>query len=248
MKPPRWASIRAASAFTCALAWAAPALAGPPFLSDDPDTTPYRHYEILAFASGVGAHGSVDGDSGIDFNYGGGPNLQLTATVPISFEDPSHGPSNSGLGTIELAAKYRFLHQEGGWSAAIFPRVFVPAGPGSGDGHLSLLIPVWAGRSGEGWSVFGGGGCAFNHGGEAQDYCLTGLGATHDFGDKLHLGAEVFRQGADTRGGYASTTLGLGGTFDINDNLHLLAWLGRGVENPEQTGRGAAYASVLFTF
>ena len=248
MRLPIWALIGAAAVPGGALIGAAPAYAGPPFLSDDPDTTPNHQYEILLFGIGARTHGNLEGDTGIDFNYGGGPNLQLTATVPISFEDPRAGASSAGLGTIELAVKYRFLHQEGGWSAAVFPRAFIPAGPGSSGQRVSLLLPVWVGRSGKDWSVFGGGGCALDSGGGAQNYCLTGLGAIHDVGDKLHLGGEVFRQGADTRGGFASTTLGLGGIYDFNDTLHVLGWLGRGVENPQQTGRGAGYASILFTF
>jgi len=228
---------------------ATPALAGPPFLSDDPDPTPYQHYEILIFGSGARTSGDLAGDAGLDFNYGGGANLQLTATVPASFERPRAGLSSTHLGDIELAAKYRFLDQgDDGWSAAIFPHLNVPAGPGSGDRTVSLLIPVWVGRHADDWSFFGGGGCAINNGEGARNYCLTGWGATRDIADNLHLGAEIFHQGADTVGGYALTVLGIGGTFDINDNVHLLGWWGRGVEHPDQTGRDAGYASILFTF
>jgi hypothetical protein len=144
--------------------WASPALAGPPYLTDDPDPTPDKTYEILFFAAGARNHGDLEGDAGLDFNYGGGPNLQLTATIPISFSNPRVGPSSQNIGDIELAAKYRFLNQEDGapFSVAIFPRVIVPAGPGAGDRNTQLLLPVWIGSEGEGWNVFGGGGCALN--------------------------------------------------------------------------------------
>ena len=46
--------------------------------------------------------------------------------VPVAYENPVGSDSASGLGNIELAAKYRFLHQDQiGWDVAIFPRYFV---------------------------------------------------------------------------------------------------------------------------
>ena len=53
MRLPIWALIGAAAVPGGALIGAAPAYAGPPFLSDDPDTTPNHQYEILLFGSGA---------------------------------------------------------------------------------------------------------------------------------------------------------------------------------------------------
>src|SRR5579871_1129684 len=53
--------------------------AGPPYVSDDPEPTDHGHYEIYFFAQGSGAQAGREGETGIDFNYGGGDNLQLTA-------------------------------------------------------------------------------------------------------------------------------------------------------------------------
>jgi hypothetical protein len=67
----------------------------------------------------------------------------------------------AGLGNVELAAKYRFLHQDTvGWDVAVFPRVFLPSGSGIvGDNRASLLLPVWVQRDWtSAWSTFGGGG------------------------------------------------------------------------------------------
>jgi hypothetical protein len=57
-----------------AVAWA-----GPPFVTDDPEPTDFKHYEVYLFAQGTNARDGTSGASGIDFNYGAGPNLQLTA-------------------------------------------------------------------------------------------------------------------------------------------------------------------------
>jgi len=139
-----------------------PALAGPPYVSDDREPTDYKHFEIYTFNNGTATRSDVGGAAGIDFNYGAAPDLQLTATLPIGFDSPATGKTGFGLGNIELAAKYRFLHQDSfGLDVSVFPRVFLPSGPtNNGDNTTSLLLPVWVQKDWSGgWSAFGGGGC-----------------------------------------------------------------------------------------
>lgn len=227
---------------------ASAAWAGPPFLSDDPAPTDYRHFEIYGFATG-GLSGDPDGAVGIDFNYGATPDLQLTATMPLAYTRPTGGPVEHGVTNIELAAKVRLLHQETfGLDVAVFPRVFLPSASRLGEDHAGLLVPVWVGRSGENWSTFGGGGCAINRGGESMNYCIAGWAVTRRVHPSLQLGAEVFHQTADIRGGRNSSTLGIGGIYDVNENLHLLGYVGAGLQNTAETGRGVWYVSALFTF
>ncbi|HEX4194636.1 MAG TPA: hypothetical protein VHY80_16120, partial [Stellaceae bacterium] len=67
---------------------ARPAEAGPPFVSDDPEPTDYQHYEIYLFTNGSNAADGTTGESGVDFNYGALPDLQLTAVVPMAYSLP----------------------------------------------------------------------------------------------------------------------------------------------------------------
>lgn len=226
------------------------ALAGPPFVTDDPAPTDYGHYEIYAFAQGSEARDGRGSAFGIDFNYGGLPDLQLTAVLPLEIDSPLGGPTVAGLGNIELAAKYRVLHQEDiGWDVAVFPRIFLPSGSAEvGEKHFSLLLPIWAGRSWGDWSTFGGGGCVINRSGESQDYCLMGWALTRRVFPNLLLGAEVVHQGADSKGGRTSTGVGGGLIYDLNDTVHLLAYAGPGLQNAAETTRFNWYSSVLFTF
>ena len=71
------------------LALTSPAWAGPPYLSDDPEPTDYQHFEIYAFGLGTSGIGGTEGETGIDFNYGGAPDLQLTAVIPMAFRSLS---------------------------------------------------------------------------------------------------------------------------------------------------------------
>lgn len=94
---------------TVLAALARPAIAGPPFVSDDPEPPPYHQFEIYTLNNGTNKRDGTDGETGVDFNYGAAPDLQLTATLPACFSQSAGGRTNFGLSNIELAAKYRFL-------------------------------------------------------------------------------------------------------------------------------------------
>lgn len=232
------------------LALAAPTLAGPPYLSDDPEPTDYQHFEIYAFGNGTATRDGTGGEAGIDFNYGGAPNLQLTAVLPTAYNFPAFGSGVGGLGNIELAAKYKFLTQDSvGIDAAFFPRVFLPSGSSNvGEQHASLLLPIWLEKDWGPWSAFGGGGCELNNVGESQDFCEMGVVVARQVAQNLQLGLELFHQTPDTRGGDATTSVGAGLKYDVNDNYHLLGYVGRGIQNADATDRLNWYASILFTF
>jgi len=229
---------------------ASPAYAGPPYVTDDPAPTEYGHTETYLFTGGATAHDGWGGAAGIDFNYGAAPDLQLTAMLPLAWDHPNAGPGANGLGNIELAAKYRFLHQEdAGIDVAFFPRAFLPAGSAAtGDRNTSLLLPLWIGRSGKTWSSFGGGGCVIHRGGAARDYCQLGWALTAQVTPAVQVGAEFYHQTADTRGGDASTGLGLGITIDVTEHLHVMASAGPGLQHRATTDQAAWYAALLLTY
>ncbi len=245
-RPMRW---RCAASLVAPVL-AAPALAGPPYVTDDPAPTDDGHYEIYAFATGTSTADGSGGAAGIDFNYGAAPGLQLTVAVPVAWEHPDEGGNSTGLGNVEIAAKYRFLHGgESGWDVAFFPRLFLPASSEKvGDTHASLLLPFWLGKEWGDWSAFGGGGCAINPGGDSQDFCLAGWAVTRQVLPGLQLGAEIYHETADTGDGEDSTGVGGGVVYDLNEHYHLLAWAGPGIQNADETNRLSWYASVLFTF
>lgn len=241
--------LRSAAVVSIAIAWAPPAYAGPPFMTDDPTPTAPGHYEIYLFGNATTTSGGVSGEAGIDFNSGAARDLQITAVVPMNYERFNGGKIDTGIGNIEIAAKFRFLHQEtAGWNVAVFPRLTLPAASRLGDDHASLLIPVWVGRDWENWSTFGGGGCAINRGGNSQDYCIAGWAITHRIAPRLQLGAEIFHAAPDTKDGSASTILGFGTVYDVNEQVSLLGYAGAGLENTAETGGLTLYASALFAF
>jgi hypothetical protein len=62
-------------AATVLVGLARPAIAGPPFVSDDPEPTPYHQFEIYTFNDGTNTRDGTAGETGVDFNYGEAPDL-----------------------------------------------------------------------------------------------------------------------------------------------------------------------------
>ena len=245
------AMIRGTAALLASVtALASAAMAGPPYVSDDPEPTDFKHYEIYLFANGANTRDGTSGTFGVDFNYGATPDLQLTAVIPVAYDSPSGAGTLSGLGNVELAVKYRFPHEAPrGWNVAVFPRLFLQSGSAQvGERHSSLLLPVWLQKDWKRWSTFGGGGCVINHGGDSQSFCLASWALARQVLPSLQLGAEIVHQTPDTQGGRASSSAGAGLRYDLSDNCHLLAYAGPGFQNAAETGRYSWYASILLTF
>ena len=223
--------------------------AGPPYFTDDPGLPDSGEFEIYVFSTGAAGREGHSGVAGIDFNYGITNDLQATAVVPVGYDSPAGARSTIGFGNIELAAKYRFVHQaEFGWDVSVTPRVFLPSGSPVGVRHASFLLPIWVGKNWEKWSAFGGGGCEINRGQGSRDFCLMGWALTRQVLPNLRLGAEIYHQTATTYAGRATTALGAGLQFDLNDHRHLLASIGPGIQNATQTNQFVWYFATLFTF
>jgi hypothetical protein len=203
---------------------AAPALAGPPYLTDDPVPTDTGHWEIYAFTAGEGHGSTIDEDAGFDLNYGPVEGLQLTATLPLSFSHAPHEGWRSGTGDVELGIKYRFFNDEkNGLSAAIFPRAILPTAAHSLGEKTRFLLPLWVGKDfSGGTSIFGGGGFTSNPGAGNRDFWQAGIAATQDLTKKVSIGAEITRQGADTQSGTSQTRLGVGSIVQISKHYALL--------------------------
>ena len=208
-----------------ALSLSTTALAGPPFLTDDPEPTDTGHWEIYApFADAAGRGKDLEGSTGAELNYGAAANLQLTLGLPASYTHDRAG-WHMGRGDLELSAKYRVFHDEAaGLSVAVFPGVTLPtASNGLDNSRVTALLPIWAQKDIGDWSVFGGGGYAINPGPGNRDYWTGGIALTRNISKMLLLGAEAGRQSADAVGGRASTSIGLGAIATLGGPFRLLA-------------------------
>lgn len=193
-------------------AFAASATAGPPYQTDDPEPTELRHWEIYAFESADVQHTIVDGEAGLDLNYGAVKDVQLTATLPLSFARDAGSEWRIGRGDVELGVKYRFVHDEAkGLQAAIFPRLIMPtASRGLGGARVRLLLPLWVEKDWGSTALFGGGGFEINPGSGNRNFWEAALALTHDVNSRTSLGLEITHQSHDTAGGSSSTGFSVG--------------------------------------
>jgi hypothetical protein len=201
------------------------ASAGPPFLTDDPEPTDTGHWEIygpLVEAEGSGE--DFEGAFGAEINYGAAKDVQLTVGLPAAYTHDATG-WHWGAGDLEASVKYRFYHDEAAdVQVAFFPGITLPtASNGMGADHVTALLPIWAQRDFGEWSVFGGGGYAINPGAGNRDYWTGGVALARQFGERVRVGVEADRQGADVVGGRASTSIGLGAIYDFPGPLRLHA-------------------------
>lgn len=226
---------------------AAPVAAGPPYVTDDPQPTDLYRFEVYLFASATQVSGATTGAGGVDFNYGGATDLQLTTVVPLAF-DTSDGGRRIGAGNVELAAKYKFLHQDrDGVDLSVFPRIFVPSGGRRfGSGRVQLLLPLWAERDWGRWSVFGGGGYQINPG--ERDYWTGGIALSRAIGARASIGAEVYHHGPDARDARAFTGISVGATYRLSKHWSVIGAAGPGLENARDQGQVSAYAALKADF
>ncbi len=201
------------------------AIAGPPFLTDDPEPTETGHWEI--YGPLIEAEGKGDEFAGAvaaEFNYGAAPDLQLTLELPFAY---SHHPAGTkwGAGDIAISAKYRFYHDEDAeLSIAAFPGITLPtASNNMGNDKLTAFLPIWVQKDSGPWSLFGGGGYAVNPGPGNRNYWTGGFAVSRQMTPKLLLGIEAKRQGADTINGTGSTSIGLGAIYQLKAPFRLLA-------------------------
>ena len=227
-----------------ALAFVATAHAGPPFLTDDPEPVERGHAEVNLIAQGSRTSGGRGGSVAAELNLGCARETQCHVALPVATERPTGGPSRTGLGDVELGAKFRCLDlPDAGWSAAVYPTVFLPTGDASrglGNGRAQWLLPLWVQRSVGAWNFDVGTALLVNPAPGARDSWYAGLLAQRSFGEHLSLGAEVFHRGSPALGERASSGFNVGAIVNVADHQNVLLSLGRGLANVD-ANRGSIF-------
>jgi len=226
------------------------ALAGPPFVTDDPEPVDYRHWEVyLSSIYEHGAGGSFGTLPHLEVNNGVAPNLQLHIILPAAFSNIPGGPMLYGLGDTELGAKFRFV-QEGKQTpmVGIFPLLEVPsgdAGRGLGTGHLQTFLPVWIQKSWGAWTSYGGGGYWINPGAGNRNYWLTGWLLQRDLNKNWTLGGELYYTTSSAVGVRDQFNFNLGGQYNFDNGHHLLFSVGRSISGDTDL---MSYVGYQWTF
>jgi len=223
---------------------AIPALAGPPYVTDDPEPTDYRNWEIyvpgfLYANTGRGAFSAALPFA--EFNYGALPNIQTSISFTQADDDTANR-HDYRYGDTDIAIKYRFVQEtDARPQIAFYPSVDVPAN----GGPAVVFLPVWMQKSSGPWTAFGGGGLSLNPGPGKRDYTFVGGALTRAISPGTTVGVELFHQGADTIADSDTTGTNIGVESQIGQYHAILFSFGRALHGDNTFSAYLAYKFAL---
>ena len=226
------------------------AVAGPPFLTDDPEPVEYRHWEVYLATQYMHDR---DQDSAtlphIEVNYGIMPNVQIHLIAPLIYMKPEGSGSQYGYGDTELGIKYRFIQETDHIpQVGIFPLVELPTGnsnEGLGNGKTQYFLPVWLQKSWGPWTTYGGGGYWINPGEGNRDWWQFGWLIQRDINKALTLGTELYYKTANSSNGNDAAGYTCGAIINLTENHHVLLSIGQDINGPDYLW---AYIGYQLTF
>jgi hypothetical protein len=225
-------------------------LAGPPFVTDDPEIVDYQHWEFYLASQHTQ---TSDGWSGtaphFELNYGVITNVMLHLIAPLAYDAPNDGSRQYGYGDTELGVKFRFLRETPALpEAAVFPLVWAPTGDsarGLGSGEWQAFLPLWLQKNFGQWTIYGGGGYGINPGSGNRNWGFGGAVLQCQVRDNLLIGGEIYHRTALEDGGRDDTAFNVGTVVDFSEHQHLLFSAGRSIDGPTDF---QCYIAWQFTF
>lgn len=242
-----------AAAFTSAFLTllSAPAVAGPPFATDDPGTADAGTWEIQIFATGESGDENKSASTGIELSYSPLDSLQLSASLPFEHEKSLDGQWRSGGGDVAVSVKQLLPLPSAlgeSWLLSISPTVILPtAQRGFGTGKVGWVLPAWGQYSYDVWTIYGGGGYAFNPGQGREDSTFFGIVLDRKLTDSITLGGEYFRESASEVGSGPVHRVAVGGTWQVSPQLTFLASGGTSFAYRRVDESISAYVGFLIT-
>lgn len=202
------------------------AVAGPPFLTDDPQPVDYQHWEFyLASQQQYHGHDVNATLPHIEINYGAVQNVQLHVVFPMSFVH-EQGESHYSYSNTEVGIKFRFI-QESDYIPQIgtFPMIEIPTAINTISPNQNLTqvyLPIWFQKSWGDCTTYFGGGYWNNPGSNNKNWIFTGWEVQYDFSKSMTLGGEIYFHTADTEDGKPTSGFNLGGYLNVTENHHIL--------------------------
>ena len=221
-------------------------IAGPPFLTDDPEPVDVGHWEAYLASQFAFVRDETSGTAPhLEINYGPIADVQLHLIAPFEYVKAEGEGSSYGFGDMEVGIKYRFFEdEERGFQIGTFPLVEIPTGNqsrGLGNGEPQVFLPLWLQKSWGPWLTYGGGGFWYNPGPGNRDYGFLGWEVQRELGDHFTLGTEIFYQTPDTEHGESEMGFNVGAIVNVTDHHHLLLSAGRDIAGPNTASFYVAY-------
>ena len=222
------------------------ALAGPPFITDDPEPVEYKHWEIYLATLSQEEHGGVSMTAPhVEVNYGIAPNFQLHVIAPMEYVKPAGLASNYGYGDTELGVKWRFFEDENSkFMVGVYPLIEVPTGSesrGLGNGDAQAFIPLWLQKGWGPWLTYGGGGYWINPGAGHENFGFVGWLLQREMNKYFTIGAELFYTTPRATDDERHVGFNIGSIINLTENHHILLSAGTDIVGPTDLYSYVAY-------
>jgi Putative MetA-pathway of phenol degradation len=228
------------------------ALAGPPLLTDDPGTPGPGKWETnVGFTVDKRGDTTLYNAPVLDLNYGIGDSVQLNYSVSWIILDPPHEVTKNGIGTSEVAVKWRFLDEEkNGLALSVYPRVIFnnltsSVNRGLVEKGTVFRLPFQMEKKIGVIIVNPEFGHDFRQ--EDGDEWLYGLALRYEEIKGIVAMAEVFGIGDNTFD-KQENVVNIGVQKDVNENFSLHAAVGRGLSQGSDQPTLLAYVGVQMRY
>jgi hypothetical protein len=232
---------------------AANAFAGPPLITDDPDTPGPNHWEIdVATTSEYAQHEWNLEAPLLDINYGIGGHIELTYQLPFVVLVPDGGGALGGLGNSLAGVKWRFLDQDMALlDVSVYPQIEFnnPTSSvrrGLADAGTSFMLPFEVGHHFGPLDIYGDAACVWNDNSAPQGFC--GVAAEYELGEKFSVMGEL-HDGFESDFEDNSLVFNLGLRWTLTEHVSLIGSAGRAIfGSGDNAPDFMSYFALEFTF
>jgi hypothetical protein len=210
------------------------ALAGPPLLTDDPDTPGPGHWEINVAMTTTKESERWESETPLlDVNYGIGERIQLKYELPWVVVH-ENGQTANGLGNSLIGVKWRFLDQEKAWlEVSTYPQFEFnhpdsSVARGLADFGYSAILPLEFQHRFGPLVAFAETGFIWNQ--RRSNSWLCGIAAEYEINSRFSLFGEL-HGGDETHLAQDQPVFNLGFSWKFNSTVSLLGSAGRALHN-----------------
>lgn len=225
------------------------AMAGSPFLTDDPDPGVYGQHELFLF--GILSDTDVVLEEPyllapvLGYDWTALPNFQLSIAIPYAW-NTSNIHAEHGMDDIQLGFKYRFLEEtETRPQLAFVPTFYLPTGREDfTNGQNWYQFPVAIQKGWGALTTYAEVGWTYNPASGQKNFPFAGWQVQYDFTPRLTLGVELYGLGATSGQGTPSGIVNAGGYYHITSHVDILFSAGHSVVGQDRT---VAYLALYWT-
>jgi hypothetical protein len=219
-----------------------PALAGSPFLTDDPGFAP-KGWEIK-FES------AYEHDKGqdvltapiIDLNYTIVEHFKLNLTLAGKGIFPDDGRDDYGIADTDFKFKWRFIDEKAGewWPAvSMAPDIGIPTASksrGLGSGNYGFRMPFQFGKTFDKLYVYMETGYQWVFDKDQSDSVIYAVAAQYQFTDKWNFGVEIYNTIPIDSGSDYTSLINFGAIYQFDEHWQLQGTIGRTLRDTERGG------------